>query len=586
MDKEIVDYVLQAQKHGLADFEIKQNLLNAGWEAGMVEQSFILSKAADTHSGGGGSSPQIAGYPNSQGTNFRQQRSAFQNTHTTIAISEQSFDSRPASKPFLKNKILWLVVVILLVLGGSAFGYYKFVYLTPASIFNKFLTVKSPAVYQSDYSLTYSYTEASSTEPTALTLSGSAYYNGQNVSSSESGNAFTLGMKSASGSASVNLQYLLLNNIFYFNISKVSMLKSLGSDWVKLDLGQLQKYLSSHSTTSDQSLNNLMSNQDLKTKLHNLITGAKIINPTNFLAKESVKGVPVYHLKLTLDSQALAKTVSQAVDLIQSDPSFKSEKISDSQRSNVNSLLGKLTLKEGDIWIGQKDSELYQIHLSFNVPSVQDLSDPNFYSSISALDGSLAKQRDATRLTDARQLNQALQLYYNDHGGYPEGKMGIPQGLIPTYIASWPVAPTPLDGTCTDYFNGYWYKNKGTEFTKNDLKLYSSFTLTFCLGEATGGYGAGIGMVTPSGIAGSVACPATPDLCVNSKPAAAENIQAKIDSLKFNSSLVMDETLYNFGKTQTLTVPENPVDLMQMLEGLFGSFFPTNSTFTPKTSVQ
>ncbi len=579
-----MDYILQAQKHGLADFEIKQNLLNAGWDAGVVEQGFVMSKAADTHSGSGGSSPQVAGYPSSQRPDFRPQPSAFQNTHTTVAVNEQSIENKPVRKSFLKNKVLWLVVVILLVLGSSAFGYYKFVYLTPASIFNKFLAVKPPAVYQSDYSLTYSYTEASSTEATALTLSGSAYYNGQNASSSESGNAFTLGMKSAAGSASVNLQYLLLNNILYFNISKVSMLKSLGSDWVKLDLGQMQKYLSAHSTTTDQSLNNLWENQELKTKLHDLIVNAKIIYPTNFFAKESIKGIPTYHLKLTLDNQALIKTVGQAVDLIQNDPGFTGEKVSDAQKNEVNSLLGKLTLKEGDIWIGQKDSELYQIHLSFNVPSVQDLSDPNFYSSIPALDGSLAKQRDATRLTDARQLNQALQLYYNDHGGYPEGKMGIPQGLIPTYIASWPVAPTPLDGTCTDYFNGYWYKNKGTQFTKNGMKLYTSFTLTFCLGEATGGFGAGIGMATPSGIAGNVACPATPNLCVNSKLAGAKNIQAKIDSLKFNSPLVIDETVYNFGKTQTLTAPENPIDLMQMLEGLLGSFFPTNPT--AKTLVQ
>ena len=36
MEQEIVDYVLQAQKHGLSDFEIKQNLLNVGWEAGQV----------------------------------------------------------------------------------------------------------------------------------------------------------------------------------------------------------------------------------------------------------------------------------------------------------------------------------------------------------------------------------------------------------------------------------------------------------------------------------------------------------------------------------------------------------------------
>ena len=59
MDQEIVDYVLRAQKHGLAEQEIKQNLLNAGWDAGIVEQSFIYARAADTHfSAGEAASPR------------------------------------------------------------------------------------------------------------------------------------------------------------------------------------------------------------------------------------------------------------------------------------------------------------------------------------------------------------------------------------------------------------------------------------------------------------------------------------------------------------------------------------------------
>jgi hypothetical protein len=128
-----------------------------------------------------------------------------------------------------------------------------------------------------------------------------------------------------------------------------------------------------------------------------------------------------------------------------------------------------------------------------------------------------------------------------------------------------------LDGTCTDYFNGYWYKNKGTAFTKNGITLYPSFTLTFCLGRDTGGYAAGIGMVTPQGMAGNVACPATPELCVNSNPAAPADLQAQINKLQFNSTLTFDDTFYNFGKIQSLQAPTNPVDLVQMLEGYFSS---------------
>ena len=45
MEQAIVDYILAAQRHGLSDFEIKQNLLNAGWEAKAVEDNFTFAKA-------------------------------------------------------------------------------------------------------------------------------------------------------------------------------------------------------------------------------------------------------------------------------------------------------------------------------------------------------------------------------------------------------------------------------------------------------------------------------------------------------------------------------------------------------------
>jgi hypothetical protein len=578
MDQEIVNYILQAQKHGLSDLEIKQNLLDAGWDAATVEQSFVFAKAADSHSGTGGSLASPAGYPSFQRPDLSRQPAAFQNTHTTIAISEQSFRQKSPKRPFFKNKVFWLVLVLLLVLSASAFGYYKYIYATPETVFNKFLAVKRPLAFQSDYSLGYSYTDASSTQPVTLNLSGTTYSNSQNASSSEYSNTFSLAQQSGAGGANINLQYLVINNILYFDISKISLLKSLGSDWVRLDLGQLQKYLSANSTTTGQSFNNFLANGELKTKLQNLIANAKIVNPGNSLTKETVKNVPVYHLKITLDSQALANTAQGVIDLIQNDPSFTGQKITDAQKNEISSVLKKFTLKEGDMWIGQKDSQLYQIHLSLNVPSAQDLSNSNFINSVPVLDQSLEKRRDATRLSDAKQIEQALQLYYNDHGGYPEGVTGVPQGLVPNYISAWPAIPTPFDGTCTNYFNSYWYKNVGTGFTKNGIKLYPSFTFTFCLGQATGGYDAGIGMITSKGLAGNVPCPGPLDKCVNKNPAVLDDFQAKIDKLQFNSSLVFDDTFYNFGKTQTLELPKDSLDLMQSLQSLLGSQLSSSST--------
>jgi hypothetical protein len=585
MDQEIVDYILQAQKHGLAEMEIKQNLLDAGWDANTVEQSLIFARAADTHSGANETPQLLAGYPASQKPGLNRQPAAFQNTHTTLTISEESFKEKSPSLPFLKNKIFWLILGLFLVLGASALGYYKYIYATPQKVFDKFLAVKRPLVFQSDYSLSYSYTDASTTQPIIFTFSGTTYNNGQNASSSESSNAFTLALKSSDESASVNSQYLLLNQVLYFDISKISQLKSLGSTWIKLDLGQLQNYFNAHSTTTSQSFNNLLANKELKTKIQNALANAKIVNFGNSLAKETVKNTPTYHLKITLDSQALAKTATQIIDLIQNDPSFTGEKITDAQKNEMSAILEKITLKEGDIWIGQKDSQLYRMHFVLNVPSAQDLAKPDISDSIPAISQARAKSRDAKRLGDVRMIATALELYYNDYGGYPAGLNGVPQNLAPNYIGEFPSAPNPADGACTDYFNGYWYKSAGTAFTKNGIKLYPDFNLTFCLGQATGGYDAGIGMVTPQGIKGNISCPATPDLCVNSNPVRPEDLQSNIDNLHFNSLLTFEDTFYNFGKTQSLKAPEKSLDLMQLLQSFFGSMS-GNGTTTTQILVQ
>jgi hypothetical protein len=79
-------------------------------------------------------------------------------------------------------------------------------------------------------------------------------------------------------------------------------------------------------------------------------------------------------------------------------------------------------------------------------------------------------------------------------------------------------------------------------------------------------------------LAGNVPCPGPLDKCVNKNPARFEDFEAQIDKLQFNSSLVFDETFYNFGKTRTLEVPKNSLDLMQSLQSLLSSQRSSSST--------
>ncbi len=100
--------------------------------------------------------------------------------------------------------------------------------------------------------------------------------------------------------------------------------------------------------------------------------------------------------------------------------------------------------------------------------------------------------RDAKRIADVKQMQTALELYYNDIGQYPltgEIDTSIATGSN-TYMATVPTAPTPADGECTEGDNNYTYESANG----------STYTITFCTGAGVGGLSEGIKVASPSGI--------------------------------------------------------------------------------------
>jgi len=113
--------------------------------------------------------------------------------------------------------------------------------------------------------------------------------------------------------------------------------------------------------------------------------------------------------------------------------------------------------------------------------------------SIVALNSARARSRDARRISDVKQMQTALELYYNDVGAYPPSadvSSSIATGST-IYMQIVPSSPTPADGDCTTLSNPYDY-----EMTDSG----ASYTLQYCLGATTGGLTAGIGTATPAAI--------------------------------------------------------------------------------------
>ena len=142
-----------------------------------------------------------------------------------------------------------------------------------------------------------------------------------------------------------------------------------------------------------------------------------------------------------------------------------------------------------------------------------------------ALNSARQKSRDAKRVADARQIATALELYFNDCGGYPvqsvtlggatrynlaTGNTGVcasgddasaateggfrsgavVSGSTP-FMSQSPQAPTPIDntGTCNAGNHDYVYTSAAA----------NTFTLSFCLGAQTGGLPIGARTIGPAG---------------------------------------------------------------------------------------
>ncbi len=135
-----------------------------------------------------------------------------------------------------------------------------------------------------------------------------------------------------------------------------------------------------------------------------------------------------------------------------------------------------------------------------------------------ALNNARQKSRDAKRVADIKQVQTALELYFNDQSAYPSSAgAGLALGVgsqsclgaggfgaagactNPVYMAQVPTYPEPFtDNTCTAATSGYTY-------TTLNVTGPSTYRISYCLGAKTGGVGVGVNIACEGGIAGCTA---------------------------------------------------------------------------------
>ncbi|HYV33757.1 MAG TPA: hypothetical protein VE973_02825, partial [Candidatus Limnocylindria bacterium] len=587
MDQEIIDYITQAQKHGLTDFEIKQNLLNTGWEAGVVEQGFVFAKAAESRPVGSKAielktqNPSEAVFPSSKPVVAKMPSpiagATPAATPMVMAAGNEHMQAVPTTKKsFFKKPLLWIVVVVLLLIGGGAYGYYNFILGNPTTIWDKFVKSGTADIYQTKFNFSYSDPGdlgdgtglGFQLKDIKLKLDGSAYLNASDPSNPDSSSKIQYTFSSGNTSFSTGFEYILLDQILYLNIGDNPLLNAMTSslgngkkiEWIKIDLNQLKG--KSSSSQEEALILDKLSNPDFKNAILKIWNDTTIVKVDKYVGREKLNNITTLHFVNTLDKEALKTFSGKYLDQIASTLKGTAGEIKDSDVQTAKEILAqlidKVQVKNFETWVGMTDFRLYKVNFVTNAPSLISL-----VKNAQALEAPVS--HDAKRLADVRQLASAMELYYNDYNAYPDSQNGKPIGLAPTYIGLYPTSPTPADGTCTDYYNAYWYE---VSADKQD------YALTFCLGSNTGGYSAGIAKLSSAGITSPIPCPTTPAQCSKqgaqgvaaaNDPNAAmkKQVQDFIAKLDFSAEINISADYTDYGKKVDLSPPANPYDIMQ-----------------------
>ena len=119
--------------------------------------------------------------------------------------------------------------------------------------------------------------------------------------------------------------------------------------------------------------------------------------------------------------------------------------------------------------------------------------------SIVALNQARARSRDARRIADVKQIQTALEMYYNDLGKYPLDADIVAGSSISSssvvYMAIIPKPPLPADNALCSNTIKYTYAATTIGGVAN-----GTYSLTYCLGSNTGGIPSGLNTASPSGI--------------------------------------------------------------------------------------
>lgn len=570
MENAVIEYIEQARQHGLPEKEIKQNLLDAGWDAAAVENAFAYARAAENRAD---DSEKIS--------HLESDRIEFKQSLRVSGLYKPASESltsvntlQAAAQPQLpvaakKTAVRALLILIILAFGAAAYAAYGYYFNNPQKIFEKMLAKGMTEISSGNFSVSYKSPRLSDgKDGIDADVSGKEYYSIKSADKTKikaeiSGNFTEYG---AVNSKKINL--VITDGQLYLKIGGIPETEKSGGaqvDWLKLDMPKLWQLASSTlPAAGDYNAKISAARSKLKQNFqkNNFITADKKIE------REEYEGSPVYHIYLKLNNEKLAAFVNQFLEDFKNSgkaPANAADSEIDDRfyseiGKNMRAFLEKFQVKQWEIWVNRKDYTLQKVLFVSNAPDLSGKDFQNMPGVFAANANTEARNRDQTRLADMKKTASALETYKAANGGYPNGSNGVPVGLSPNFITKIPVAPQAADGNCTEYYNTYWYEPAGEPAVVKGIKIFPDYQYTFCLGSASGNLLGGIVKMTPSGSENISQCPDT-DLGKCYKSAQPSGATAAADN--FGAELKFDYGPFDIGIEKEVMPPQDAYDIMQ-----------------------
>jgi len=455
IDPNLLAYIKDSFSRGRTEDVIRVVLLQQGWTQAQIDEAFASLKGAPA-----------AGVVQSQSQPLKPSQQA------SILSSSANTSGGP------NKKAIVIVALIILLLGaGTALGYFYYLrpQLTPDQVLaNSFTAMQSVKTFS--YALNMSSTIETPTamappppSEVAVSATASGTIDVSNLPSINESSIVTANIVStATTTPTINTtaESVLLGGVYYIKLDSFDLGGTMGStpnpftaiisfftnQWFEIDPTALaQTFLKGQ---ADQIAKIQAQAQWSPGKIQQLRTMAEqdqIINIAQALPNEVVGGQDAYHYKLSVNKTNLDNFITAAYPIIYANSTSSLQAQLQLQIASATAALDNITYNDLEVWIGTKDFLVYKASADIAVaPAVnatnqtsyqfqlsESMGDYNQSSTIvaptgakdvntilSGLFGGLIQSTstpalDARRLSDLRETQNALELYYNQNGTYP-----------------------------------------------------------------------------------------------------------------------------------------------------------------------